>query len=75
MRRATVSCLPGFLRSICPHAPERCLWGTDWPHPRVKNHMPDDGELLDLVADWAPDAKVRQKILSDNPKALYGFES
>lgn len=62
-------------KAFIAHAPERCLWGTDWPHPRVKDHMPDDGELLDLVADWAPDAKVRQKILSDNPKTLYGFES
>lgn len=62
-------------KAFIAHAPDRCVWGTDWPHPRVAKHMPDDGELLDLVADWAPDAKVRQKILSDNPKALYGFES
>jgi predicted TIM-barrel fold metal-dependent hydrolase len=54
-------------------APERCLWGTDWPHPSFAGTMPDDGELLDLLGDWAPDEAVRRRILVDNPAALYGF--
>ncbi len=58
---------------LAAHAPERCLWGTDWPHPNVRHHMPDDGELVDLIADWAPDARLRQRILADNPARLYGF--
>jgi predicted TIM-barrel fold metal-dependent hydrolase len=56
------------------HAPERCVWGTDWPHTNIKGHMPDDGELFDLLTQWAPDKTVRHGILVDNPKALYRFE-
>jgi predicted TIM-barrel fold metal-dependent hydrolase len=52
---------------------ERCLWGTDWPHPGFAGIMPDAGELLDLLAEWAPDPAVRHRILVDNPAALYGF--
>lgn len=58
---------------IAAHAPERCVWGTDWPHPNLSGHMPDDGELVDLIAEWAPDAALRQRILVDNPAILYGF--
>ena len=58
---------------IAAHAPERCVWGTDWPHPNLTGHMPDDGELVDLIADWAPDPAVRRRILVDNPAELYGF--
>lgn len=59
---------------IAAHAPERCVWGTDWPHPNLVGHMPDDGELVDLIADWAPDPALRQRILVDNPARLYGFD-
>lgn len=59
---------------IAAHAPERCVWGTDWPHPNSTGHMPDDGELVDLIADWAPEPGLRQRILVDNPAALYGFD-
>lgn len=62
-------------RRLIAHAPERCVWGSDWPHTNVKNHMPDDGELLDLLLDWAPDTKVRQQILVYNPAKLYGFSA
>jgi D-galactarolactone isomerase len=53
-------------------APERLIWGSDWPHPseRVK---PDDALLFDLLADWAPDDAVRNRILVQNAEALYGF--
>lgn len=53
-------------------APERLLWGTDWPHPLVtKGPMPDDAAMLDRLALWAPDEAVRQRILADNPNWLY----
>jgi predicted TIM-barrel fold metal-dependent hydrolase len=55
-------------------APERCLWGTDWPHPSEKGEKPDDAVLFDLLALWAPDAKVREQILVRNPEQLYRFE-
>src|SRR5262249_55400770 len=53
-------------------APERMVWGTDWPHPGLE-HKPDDALMLDLLADWVPDAGIRKRILVDNPEALYGF--
>lgn len=59
---------------IATHAPERCVWGTDWPHPNLTGHVPDDGELVDLIAGWAPDPALRQRILVDNPARLYGFD-
>jgi predicted TIM-barrel fold metal-dependent hydrolase len=52
---------------------DRIVWGTDWPHPSLKSNMPNDGALLDQLADWAPDEAVRQKILVDNAALLYGF--
>jgi len=60
-------------RRFVKHAPERCVWGTDWPHTTMTGYMPDDGDLLDLLGVWAPDAAVRKKILVDNPATLYGF--
>lgn len=53
-------------------APDRILWGTDWPHPNVR-HMPDDGDLLDLLTSVAPDTRTRDRILVDNPARLYDF--
>ena len=53
-------------------APERLVWGSDWPHPTEKD-KPDDALLLDLLSEWAPDAATRRRILVDNPQALYGF--
>lgn len=53
-------------------APERMVWGSDWPH-RGEKHMPDDANLFDLLARWAPDEGARHKILVDNPAQLYGF--
>ncbi|CAD5106921.1 amidohydrolase family protein [Zestomonas carbonaria] len=54
-------------------APERMLWGSDWPHPFVHIPMPNDGALLDMLADWVPDAGLREQILVHNPARLYGF--
>jgi predicted TIM-barrel fold metal-dependent hydrolase len=55
-------------------APERLVWGSDWPHPSEKDdHKPDDAVLFDLLAQWAPDEAVRNRILVENPAKLYGF--
>ncbi len=61
-----------YARALIEAAPDRCLWGTDWPHPNVR-HMPDDGDLLDLLADHAPDEATRHLILVENPTRLYDF--
>lgn len=61
-------------RALVDAAPERVLWGTDWPHTNVKPAIPNDGDLMDLLSEFAPDERVRRKILVENPCALYGFE-
>ena len=61
-------------RLFIEHAPERCVWGSDWPHTNLEGYMPDDGDLLDLLGDWAPDPATRHRILVDNPAALYRFD-
>jgi len=61
-----------FARALIEAAPERILWGTDWPHPNVK-WMPNDGELMDLFAQMAPEPQLQRQILVDNPARLYGF--
>ena len=61
-----------FARALIEAAPSRVLWGTDWPHPNV-SHMPDDGDLVDLLSDFAPDEITRNRILVDNPATLYEF--
>lgn len=61
-----------FGRALVETAPERVLWGTDWPHPNVR-WMPDDAGLVDLLPLMAPDPKLQQKILVENPARLYGF--
>jgi predicted TIM-barrel fold metal-dependent hydrolase len=60
-------------QTFVKHAPERCIWGSDWPHPQMHQHMPDDGELMDLLLECVPDEKTRNCILADNPAKLYGF--
>jgi 2-pyrone-4,6-dicarboxylate lactonase len=59
-----------FAETLIAAAPDRMLWGTDWPHPNVRD-VPDDGDLLDLVAAFAPDETVRHRVLVDNPARLY----
>jgi predicted TIM-barrel fold metal-dependent hydrolase len=59
-------------RAYIAAAPERVVWGSDWPHP-TETDKPDDATLLDLLSDWAPDEATRHRILVDNPAALYGF--
>lgn len=61
-------------QALVAQHPERLLWGTDWPHVNmVARAMPNDGDLLDLLPDWAPRPEDRQRILVDNPKLVYGF--
>ena len=55
-------------------APQRMVWGSDWPHPTMKDDdKPNDATLIDLLAAWAPDEAARNRILVDNPAALFGF--
>ncbi len=61
-----------YARAVIDIAPDRILWGTDWPHPNVRQ-MPDDGDLVDVLAAFAPDEATRTKILVDNPTRLYEF--
>ena len=61
-------------QSFVKAAPERLVWGSDWPHPGLPdNRKPDDALLFDLLAQWAPDEATRRRILVQNPEALYGF--
>jgi len=60
-----------FARHLVESFPERVLWGTDWPHPNLKTHMPDDGALVDFVPKIAPTAQLQQQLLVDNPMRLY----
>lgn len=61
-----------FAKSLIDNAPDRVIWGTDWPHPNVKI-MPNDGDLVDLIPLYAPEPAVRQKLLVDNPARLFKF--
>lgn len=58
-------------QALVAAAPDRCVWGTDWPHPAA-DHQIDDAGLMELLAEWVPDAATRQRILVDNPPRLYG---
>jgi len=62
-----------FGQALLEVAPNRILWGTDWPHPNIKKHMPNDGDLVDLIPLFMPDAALQRKVLVDNPHRLYGF--
>ncbi len=62
-----------FAQALIAVAPDRILWGTDWPHPNIAKHMPNDGDLVDLVPLFAPEATIQRKILVDNPHRLYQF--
>lgn len=61
-----------YAQALVEAAPDRILWGSDWPHPNVRA-VPDDGDLIDFVAQVAPDEATRNKILVANPERLYDF--
>jgi predicted TIM-barrel fold metal-dependent hydrolase len=63
-----------FAQAIVNAAPDRVLWGTDWPHPNVGRYMPNDGDLVDLVPLIAPDDALQRKLLIHNPANLYNFQ-
>jgi 2-pyrone-4,6-dicarboxylate lactonase len=76
--RLTLSAMPypdvaPFARALVDAAPERLLWGSDWPHVYIRSAMPNDGELFDVFATWVPDAAMRKRILVDNPARVYDF--
>jgi 2-pyrone-4,6-dicarboxylate lactonase len=60
-----------FAKRIVDTFPDRVLWGTDWPHPNLKNHMPDDGLLVDFIPAIATTQALQKKLLVDNPTRLY----
>ena len=60
-----------FAKRLVDSFPDRVLWGTDWPHPNLKDHMPDDGLLVDFIPHIATTPELRQKLLVDNPMRLY----
>lgn len=68
-----------FARALIAAAPDRVVWGSDWPHPAVPGHMPanfvmpNDGDLLDILALWTDDPAQQRKILLDNPRRIYDF--
>ncbi len=65
-----------FVHALIEVAPDRIMWGTNWPHSNmfVNGRTPNDGLLLDLIVDFAPDESIRNKILVDNPARLFGFD-
>jgi 2-pyrone-4,6-dicarboxylate lactonase len=60
-----------FAKAIVETFPDRVLWGTDWPHPNLKGHMPDDGLLVDFIPQIATTPELQRKLLVDNPMRLY----
>jgi predicted TIM-barrel fold metal-dependent hydrolase len=62
-----------FHEALVRTNPDRLVWGSDWPHPRMDAAMPNAGELLDLFNTWTGSAELRRKILVDNPARLYRF--
>jgi 2-pyrone-4,6-dicarboxylate lactonase len=63
-----------FAHALVEAAPDRLVWGSDWPHVLLETTMPNDGDLVDQIAVWVPDADTRRRILVDNAERLYGFE-
>jgi 2-pyrone-4,6-dicarboxylate lactonase len=60
-----------FARRVVDEFPDRVLWGTDWPHPNMTNHMPDDGALVDVVPRMATTPEKQRALLVENPDRLY----
>jgi 2-pyrone-4,6-dicarboxylate lactonase len=63
-----------FAEAVAPLVadyPDRCIWGTDWPHPNMQDNTPDDGHLVDMIPRIAPSAELQRKLLVVNPERLY----
>ena len=63
-----------FAKRLVETFPDRVLWGTDWPHPNLKDHMPDDGLLVDYIPHIATTPELQRKLLVDNPTRSIGVE-
>tara|TARA_A100001011_G_C14192587_1_gene792037 strand:- start:3 stop:878 length:876 start_codon:yes stop_codon:yes gene_type:complete len=63
-----------FMEKLVENFPDRVLWGTDWPHPNMKSHMPDDGQLVDIIELFASKEETQKKLLVDNPSNLYWID-
>ncbi|MBN3849375.1 MULTISPECIES: amidohydrolase family protein [Burkholderiaceae] len=70
-QRAAYRDVVPFARRLVETFPDRVLWGTDWPHPNLTAHMPDDGLLVDFIPQIAPTAALQKSLLVDNPMRLY----
>lgn len=62
-----------FIFKLTAAAPDKLLWGSDWPHPQYFKPMPNDVSLLDMMLDWIPDEKTRNLVMVENPAKLFGF--
>ncbi|HUK60056.1 MAG TPA: amidohydrolase family protein [Stellaceae bacterium] len=62
-----------FVQKLVQHAPNRIVWCSDWPHPQYFKPMPNDGDLVDIMLDWIPDEKTRNRIFADNAAECFGF--
>jgi len=60
-------------QALVEAGPEQMVWGSDWPHPSFVGEMPVDAGLLDLLTEWVPDPRLRQRVLVENPARLYDF--
>ncbi len=63
-----------MIEKVVALRPDRILWGSNWPHPICPVAMPNDGDLVDLIPLWLPDARSQKLALVDNPTSLYGFD-
>lgn len=62
-----------FARKLVAEFGDRCVWGTDWPHPNHQGPTPDDGVLVDILGEIAPSEAARKAVLVDNPQRFYRF--
>ena len=72
-RRIDDPVVADFARALVDWAPERMVWGSNWPHVSMLENPPEDLMLLDRLVDWVPEESRRRRILSDNAVELYGF--
>ena len=63
-----------LVQALIAARPDRVVWGSNWPHPLWEGYMPNDGDLLDILCEWTPDAATFTRIMVTNPARLYGFE-
>ena len=60
-----------FVQTLLKERPNRCVWGTNWPHPGLTKFMPNDADLLDLLEHWIPSESARTELFAANAKTLY----